>query len=169
MNARALVPTAAALVALGVMVSNGAVASAAPKAAEVTLVMYSETVGFFNVDSNAPGIDHGDLFHRELSLSRTPGGPVVGVAYSQAEVISHSPENDVDVRRVTVEDRLPKGQLFMMGVTELRRGTTPAPGWTDTYAVIGGTGKYAGARGTQSLLLLPDGKTFKVTWRLTIL
>ena len=169
MNARSLITATASVAVAGLLVvTNGSVSSAAPKESKLTVVMYSETVGFHSVDGSAPGIDHGDLFHRELALSRTQGGPVVGVGYSQAEVISHSVADDVDVRRVIIEDRLPKGQLFMMGLTELKRGTTPQPGWTDTYAVVGGTGRYAGARGTQSLLLLPDGKTFKVTWRLTV-
>jgi hypothetical protein len=47
-------------------------------------------------------------------------------------------------------------------MSKLPIGTLPQPGWTDTYAVIGGTGKYAGARGSERLTLLEDGKTYKV-------
>lgn len=37
----------------------------------------------------------------------------------------------------------------------------PQPGWTATYAIIGGTGKFADARGIKRLTLLADGITFK--------
>ena len=47
-------------------------------------------------------------------------------------------------------------------MSKLAIGTLPQPGWTDTYAVVGGTGKFAGARGTERLTLLEDGMTYKV-------
>jgi len=164
-----LVALVAATAAVALTMTSGAVASAAPRDSDITLVTYSKTVGFDTVDGNEAGIDHGDLFHREKAVSRTPGGAVIGVSYSQAEIVSYNVQDNVDVRRVQVQTRLPKGQVFAIGITELKRGETPEPGWTDTYAVIGGTGKYAGARGTKSLLLLPDRQTFKVTWRLSLL
>jgi hypothetical protein len=142
--------------------------AAHPKDKEHVLVMFSEGRGLSYVDDNAPGIDQGDLFARENALSFTLGGPVIGVSYSQGEVIAHDPEANSDVRRVFIENLLPKGRIYMMGVSELQRGTVPKPGWVNSYAIIGGTGKYAGARGTMSLVLLPDGKTFKGTARFTL-
>lgn len=145
-----------------------ATADAAPRDKPKVFVMYSETKSLVRVDTNATGVDHGDLFHREDSLSRKLNGPVIGVSYSQAEVISHHPENDVDVRRVIIESLLPKGRMFFIGVSELSRGTVPAPGWTNSYAITGGTGIYAGARGTMSLELLSDGKSWKSTVTYTL-
>ena len=31
------------------------------------------------------------------------------------------------------------GELFITGTSKLAIGTVPQPGWTDTYAVVGGT------------------------------
>lgn len=150
-------------------ISTGAIpVNAAPKDKPKVLVMYSENKSLVRVDSNETGIDHGDLFHREDALSRTLNGPVIGVSYSQAEVISHHPESNVDVRRVLIQSFLPKGRMYFMGTSELDRGALPVPGWTNSYAILGGTGIYAGARGTMTLVLLPDGKSWKSTAKYTL-
>jgi hypothetical protein len=128
-----------------------------------TIVLYSENRGIARIDNNQPGTDHGDLVHRELALSKTRKGPIIGVSYTQATVVAYNPEAKIDVRRVDIERQLPGGWLFSRGMSKLPIGTVPQPGWSDTYAVIGGTGKYTGARGYERLLLLEDGKTFKLT------
>jgi hypothetical protein len=158
--------TAGAIVALTAGLTSP-VAVAAPKAKEQVLVVYSENRGLHVFDTNQVGIDHGDLFSRENAVSFTYGGPVVGVSYSQGEVIAHDPASNVDVRRVFIQTLLPKGRMYFMGVSELDRGAVPPPGWSNSYAIVGGTGRYARARGVMSLVLMPDGKTFKATARFT--
>jgi hypothetical protein len=157
----------AALVGV-LMMGIAPAAQAAPKEKRQVLVLYSENRGLHVFDDNMPGIDHGDLFARENAISFTYGGPVVGVSYSQGEVIAHDPRTNTDVRRVFIQTLLPKGRLFGMSVSELDRGAVPAPGWVNSYAIIGGTGKYAGARGEMTLVLLPDGKTFRAVSRFTL-
>ena len=140
-------------------------ANAAPSAngkAATTLVLYAENRGIARIENNAPGPDNSDLVHRELALSFTLKGPIIGVAYSQAEIVAYNPEAKTDIRRVDIENALPGGWLFIAGMTKLAIGTLPQPGWTDSYAVVGGTGKYVGARGSERLTLLEDGKTYKV-------
>ena len=141
---------------------------AKPKAKEQVLVLYSENRGLHVFDDNMPGIDQGDLFARENAISYTYGGPVVGVSYSQGEVIAHDPVRNSDVRRVFIQTLLPKGRLFGMSISELDRGSVPQPGWVNSYAIVGGTGKFAGARGEMTLTLMPDGKTFRSTSRFTL-
>ena len=135
--------------------------AAAHEAKPKRLVLYSENVALNLVDTSKPGTDHGDLFHRTLTLSRTLGGPVIGTGYTQGEVIFH--DNNRDIRRVMLQAFLPKGNLFLVGTSDLPLGALPEPGWTNTYAIIGGTGKYAGAVGTMTAVLLSDGKSFKNT------
>lgn len=142
--------------------------SAAPKSETKVVVMYSENKSLALVDTSKSGIDHGDLFHREDAISMKLGGPVIGVSYSQAEVISFNRESNVDVRRVLIQVLLPKGRMYFEGITELGLGTTPAPGWTNAYAILGGTGIYASARGTMTTRLLPDGKNWKSTAKYTL-
>ena len=158
---------AAALVGV-VSVSVAPMVQAAPKGKEQVLVLYSENRGLHVFDDNTSGIDHGDLFARENAISLTYGGPVVGVSYSQGEIIAHDPVNNTDVRRVFIQTLLPKGRLFGMSISELDRGAVPEPGWVNSYAIVGGTGKYAGARGEMTLILMPDGKTFRAVSRFTM-
>ena len=129
-------------------------------------VLFAENRGIARLDNNATGPSNGDLVHRELALSRTLSGAVIGVSYSQSEIVAYNPEAKTDIRRVDVEDSLPGGWLFIRGMSKLPIGSLPQAGWTDTYAVIGGTGTYAGVHGYERLTLLPDGKTFKCVFTL---
>ena len=148
-------------------IGSALIAPTAAAADTTTIVLYAENRGVARVDTNAPGTDHGDLVHREFALSRTRGGPVIGVAYSQSVIVSYNSDAKIDVRRVDTQTVLPGGTLAATGLSDLAIGTVPQPGWKDTYAVIGGTGKFAGARGTEQLTLLEDGRTFKTVITLT--
>ena len=150
------------VVALAFLVAPAGNAAAEGAVAQ-TIVLYAENRGLARIDNNAAGPDNGDLVHRELALSHTFAGPVIGISYSQSVVIAFDPEARVDVRRVDVEYSLPGGWLFVAGVSEIEIGSVPRPGWTATYAVVGGTGEYAGARGSVDLILLEDDKSFKAT------
>jgi hypothetical protein len=148
-----------AVTAASILVASAA--SAAPGSGETTLVLYAENRSLARVDINATGPDNGDYTHRELALSRTLKGPVIGVSYAQAVIVAYNPEAKVDTRAVDIEDVLPGGVLFYKGITKLQIGTVPQPGWTADYAVTGGTGKYKNARGIKRMTLLADGITFK--------
>jgi len=60
----------------------------------------------------------------------------------------------------------PGGELFATGLVEYSALALPTPGWQESYAIIGCTGKYAGARGSGTMTLLEDGKTFKVVLKI---
>ncbi|MFO1538091.1 MAG: hypothetical protein ACKOVH_09760 [Actinomycetota bacterium] len=94
--------------------------------------------------------------HHVHAISRTQGGPVIGDAYAQSEVVALDASKGIDVRLVEIGYKVPGGWIFTRGFSTLPIGTFPQPGWTATYAVVGGTGKYAGARGTEKLTLLND-------------
>jgi hypothetical protein len=157
-----IVAIAAALVAI----SSNSVAIAAPgadKAKTSTVVFYAENRGIARVDDNANGaLENGDIVLRQLALSSTRGGEVIGVAYSQAEIVAYNAQAKTDVRRVSIQTQLPGGDLISMGVSNLPVGAVLQPGWQETYAIVGGTGKYEGARGSEKLTVLEDGRTFKV-------
>lgn len=155
------------LVLLSLMTSALVIpAAAAVESKPTTIVLYAENRGIARVENNAAGPDNGDLVHRELALSRTLTGAVIGVSYSQSVIVAYNPKAKTDVRRVDVETSIPGGRLFLTGISTLPIGTLPQAGWVDTYAVVGGTGKFAGARGTERLTLLEDGKTFKLVIKL---
>lgn len=148
------------LAAVALALAVAPAAHAAP-GGRTTIVLFAENRGIARIDVNNPGPDHGDEVDRELALSYTLKGPIIGVTYSQAVIVAYNPEAKIDIRRVDTQKKLPGGAIFTTGVTRLPIGTVPQPGWTDTYAVVGGTGKYAGARGTEKLTLLADGTTFR--------
>lgn len=113
------------------------------------------------IDRNQPGPDNTDLVHHVHAVFRTQGGPVIGDADAQSEVVAVDTTKGTDVRRVEIEDAVPGGWIFTRGISVLPIGTFPQPGWTATDALVGGTGKYAGARGSEQLSLLDDGVTVK--------
>ncbi len=164
--------TFGAVAAAGLFLVGSAItpAAAAPQSnhANVTsLVLYAENRSVARVDGDADGsLEHGDMVQRELALSLTRGGKVIGVSYSQGEIVAYKPELQTDVRRVNVQSQLPGGELFATGLTAYSALSVPQPGWQETYAIVGGTGKYEGARGSETLTLLDDGRTFKVVLRL---
>lgn len=131
------------------------------------MTFYAENRGIALIDNNASGaLEHGDVVHRELAISRTPSSQVIGVSYSQSEIVAYNPNENIDVRRVLIQLQLPRGKLFITGLSKLIVGALPKPGWKDNYAIIGGTGIYEGARGSEKLTLLEDGKTFKLELRI---
>jgi hypothetical protein len=155
--------TAVGLVLVGPAISPVIAAPHSDKAKVTTLVLYAETRGLARVDNDGDGaLENGDLVDRELALSFTRGGNVIGVSYAQAEIVAYNPEAKVDVRRVNIQNQMPGGDLIIIGVSKLPVGTIPQPGWQESYAIVGGTGKYEGARGSEKLTLLDDGKAFKV-------
>ena len=160
------------VMAANLLVASSAIspAVAAPRSDETTvttLVFYAENRGVARIDNDADGtLEHGDILHRELALSRTRTGEIVGVSYTQSEIIAYKPEAGVDIRRVNSQKQLPGGDLIIIGLSSLPVGTVPQPGWQETYAIVGGTGKYEGARGSEKLTLLEDGKTFKLVLRI---
>ena len=136
-------------------------ANSAPKDNGIEKInFFGENRSISYVDLNGRPGDHGDKYFREVALSKTINGPVIGVIYSQAEVVAFDPVTKADVRRVNLQVMLPGGDLFFEGLSEVELGKPVKAGWSDTYAVIGGTGKYFGGTGTAKLTLLPGDKVF---------
>ena len=158
---------AAVLFLVGSAVSPAAAAPQSNHANVTSLVFYAENRSVVRVDADSDGaLEHGDMVQRELALSRTRGGTVVGVSYSQGEIVAYKPAIQADVRRVDIQNQVPGGELFATGLVEYSALALPTPGWQESYAIIGGTGKYAGARGSGTMTLLEDGKTFKVVLKI---
>ena len=151
----------AVIAAVGVVFASGAGADAGKSGKSDRFVVYTGSRDRQVIDRNQAGPDNTDLVHHAHAVSRTRGGPVIGDAYAQSEVVALDTSKGTDVRRVEIEYAVPGGWIFTRGISTLPIGTFPQPGWTATYAVVGGTGKYAGARGSEKLSLLDDGVTVK--------
>jgi len=130
-------------------------------------VFYAENRSFVFFDNNQPGIDVKDFVHRELAISKTLNGPVMGVKYMQIEVIGYNLVTDSDIRLVNSQIQLPGGWIYLQGVSRKSAAEEIKPGRKDSFTIIGGSGKYLGATGIERSTLLPDGKTFKVVFDFT--
>lgn len=90
MTSRRVIPTLVAPLAVSSLVLTVApAASGDPRSNEIEkLVLFAEYRSLGLVDVNGRPGDHGDLFHRELVISRTRSGQVIGVMSSQTEIVA---------------------------------------------------------------------------------
>jgi len=73
--------------------------------------------------------------------------------------LSFSTQQKKSARSFFKEIILPEGSIYKMDFVQTKSGK-PADGkHTHDGAIIGGTGKYAGIRGTYTLEIAPSGKT----------
>lgn len=139
--------------------SSGAIA--APSDKPKTLTTYTTNDSVIVVDPDGGGLDHGDIVHRKGNISLTRGGKVIGVSYTQAEIVHSDKANATDVRKLSIQAVYAKGQVHYVGLAEVRLGELARPGFKLEFTIIGGTGIYAGIRGTVVSTLLSDGVTTK--------
>lgn len=91
---------------------------------------------------------------------------MIGEYYTQATVIFLDPATETSARSYLAEYILKDGTLFLTDIVQMEHGLPVAEGHTHTGAIIGGTGLFAGARGTYTVGVLEGGKVAKTTLRL---
>lgn len=127
-------------------------------AQEQTLTTYTTLSAPEFVDAGATGVSVGDMYVRRGDVALSADGPAVGRYYSQATLVYVDQENSEGARSFFKEIILPEGSIYKMDFVETKHGK-PADGkHTHEGAIIGGTGKYAGIRGTYTLEISPSGK-----------
>ena len=127
-------------------------------AQEKTLTTYTTLSAPEYVDAGSPGLSVGDMYVRRGNVALSANGPVVGEYYSQATIVYLNQANEESARSFFKEIILPEGSIYKMDFVQTNHGK-PADGkHTHEGAVIGGTGAYAGIRGTYTLEILPSGK-----------
>ena len=154
----------AATLAFGLSVAGAALpAQAAPKDGS-TLTLFNKRLTRETVDFPPNGTTVGDLTVGTGTLARTQGGAVIGtLSWSAQNVQVNIPggiENRLSIQWLT----LPGGALETSSLVSVPQGTTPVK--TQQYVIVGGTGKYAGARG--SMAFTPLGpEDYKMVFRFT--
>lgn len=130
-------------------------------AQEQTLTTYTTLNAPEYVDAGIEGISVGDMYVRRGDVAMSAGGPVVGQYYSQATIVYLDQAGQESARSFFKEIVLPEGSIYKMDFVQTKNGK-PADGkHTHDGAIIGGTGAYAGIRGTYSLEIDPSGKSAK--------
>ena len=127
-------------------------------AQEQTLTTYTTLSKPGYVDAGIEGMSVGDMYVRRGDVALSAGGPVVGQYYSQATIAFLDEANKESARSFFKEIILPEGSIYKMDFVQTKDGK-PADGkHTHDGTIIGGTGKYAGIRGTYSLEISASGK-----------
>ena len=130
-------------------------------AAEQTLTTYTTLTAPEYVDAGTQGMSVGDMYVRRGDVALSAGGPVVGEYFSQATIVYLDQANEESARSFFKEIILPEGSIYKMDFVQTKSGK-PADGkHTHDGAIIGGTGAYAGIRGTYTLEIAPSGKDAK--------
>jgi len=131
-------------------------ASAAPAPRDLVKDSFSLTGEFtgrvIDESGNPQGI--GDL---TVTTGKVSGSVGNGTLTTVIRVVAPGKESDAELRDTQSQVQLKKGQIFAQAVNEDPKGKPPQT--LHIMPVVGGTGAYAGARGT--LNLIPQGKTGK--------
>ena len=126
---------------------------------ELVIYVVSEDPVF--IEGAAEGTTLGDVRHRSYESYATEEQAIAGEEplsinwTTVATVVDEDPETQTDVRSLTGHATFNDGSsLTWLGSGEIDLGQVPTVGQSHTYVVVGGTGKYFGARGTMSWELI---------------
>lgn len=160
---RVLCLLAALLTAIPVAAEVDVADDLVPAADAARVVTYVRNARWERVDNGNPGFSIGDLVVGSGDLSRRRGGVARGAQEWSAVVTRIEPATTRELRTATVQYTWRRGSIL----TEKIASFPINGGLNDsvTYAVVGGTGDYAGARGTARLKVLNE-REFRVVFDL---
>ncbi len=132
-------------------------------AEERQLITYADLAPPQYIDAMPAGPSLGDMYVRRGNVRLEPEGPVVGEYYSQATTVNLDPDKKTSARSYLAEAILPGGSIYEMDIVQTEQIGPVNEGHKHEGSVVGGTGEYAGIRGTYVVEVLPGGKTARVT------
>lgn len=148
----------AALAAVASLALTGC-SAAGSRTIELVIYVVSEDPVF--IEGAAEGTTVGDMRHRSFESYATEEQAIAGQKplsinwTTVATVVDEDTEKQTDVRSLTGHATFNDGSsLTWLGSGEIDLGQVPTVGQSHTYVVVGGTGKYFGARGTMSWELI---------------
>jgi|TARA_B110000467_G_C18200656_1_gene411583 hypothetical protein len=131
-------------------------------AEQLQLVQYADAPVHQSVDVNPEGRSIGDLRSRQGTFKATVDGPDVGEYFAQATVVSVNKAEKQTVWSQMIESVYPDGSIYKLDIIVLGDETLAGGGHKHEGAIIGGTGKYAGIRGSYEFEALKGG-VYKIT------
>ena len=129
----------------------------------LTLVAYKVINAPQVVDVAPQGPSIGDMYLRNEKLSLTPDGPAVGEYFSQAIIVYLDESAQRSSRSYNAEMVLPEGTIYVHDFVQSDHGRPVDTGHKHQGAILGGTGQYAGIRGSYEIELT-SGKMAKITY-----
>jgi hypothetical protein len=141
--------TMAALLGCGLITACG---QRSTNSSTETFTVYEDAPKLSLLDLGAPGNSLGDAYHFAASLHSQPGGPVTGEVIGSKTLVKVATDANPNLERratlmfFTFADR--KDQIIAFGVADYSPSVPEFDaGQPVVRAVLGGTGKYMGARG----------------------
>ena len=110
------------------------------------------------VDVPPAGLSVGDMYVRRGAVRLSEDGDNVGEYYSQATIVYHDEVSGESARSFFKKVSLPEGAIYKMDFISTQSSQAASGNHTHGGALIGGTGAYAGIRGTYTLNIA-DGQT----------
>ena len=116
-----------------------------------TFTVYQDAPKMSPLDLGAPGNSPGDVYYFSAPLHFSPGGPVIGEVFGSKTLVKPTTANPNLEQRATLlifDFGNRQDQIVVMGVLDYppTAGEFNA-GEPGVRAILGGTGKYMGARG----------------------
>jgi hypothetical protein len=153
--------------ALLVLVVTAVCALRSPNLSTETLTLYEDAPKMKLLDLGERGNSPGDVYHFFAPLHSKPGGPVTGEVFGSKTLIKLATDASPDFEKratllfFTFADR--KDQIIALGVHDYSP-TAPefSAGKSGVLAVLGGTGRYMGARGQLTSTRNADGSYTQV-------
>ncbi len=134
--------------------------SAAPTADTLTVYMKQDQREVLDIGASGPTI--GDVVTGSGPVSRTNGGTAIGSVVYRAETVRVNIPGGVESRLSTLWVTLPKGSIAATSLVSVPQGTRPVA--VQQFVIVGGTGAYAGVRGTMGFKPL-SADDYRLTYR----
>lgn len=128
------------------------VAVAAPRPADRTV--YIERTFVEELDFGDSGTSVGDLRATRGVVRKSLDGKVIGRYTTTQWTIGPGGGSGMEERTITMEVTIGRNEVLMVSVYAAPSGSTPMD--KVVYPIVGGTGKYAGVRGTMTLVPIDD-------------
>ena len=149
------------LAAIAAVASLALTGCSGPGSDTTELVIYVVSEDPVFIEGGAEGTTIGNVRHRSYESYATEeqaraGEEPLSISWTTvATVVDEDLEKQTDVRSLTGHATFNDGSsLTWLGSGEIDLGQVPVVGPGHTYVVVGGTGKYFGARGTMSWELI---------------
>jgi hypothetical protein len=155
------------MIVAAVLLVSGFVAACVPHSTNTTLTIYEDAPALQPLDLGPPGNSPGDAYYFSAPLHSSPGGPVTGEVFGSKTLVKLAGQaNPNSEKRATVLFFTFHGgqdQIIALGAGDY----PPTAAEFDTgqpvvRAILGGTGKYIGARGQLTSTRNTDGSYTQV-------